>query len=134
MICSDMKNFIAASLSLILWLPLNAQTAADYDARLNPIQTYQRNNPAYLNQPAQSESQTVEIVAVIWVSSAPSKPKTGFGYHLGFASRLYYSNKRLTTTVQSMVVACGKTHSITHFLGSYDLGGPLFPRSLDCPI
>ena len=56
-----MKKFLSTFLLFVFGLSIHAQTAADYDARLNPIQSYQRNNPAYLNQPAQSESQTVEI-------------------------------------------------------------------------
>jgi len=130
MIYSDMKNFLAASLSLILWLSLNAQSAADYDARLNPIQTYQRNNPAYLNQPAQSDSQTVEIArSDMGIQRPIEAKKTGFGYHLGFASRLLYSNNPLSQDDNGSVDGGGiweNSLNNSFLLGSYDLGGATF--------
>ena len=55
-----MKTFLIAAF-LTSGICLFSQSAADYDARLNPIQSYQRNNPSYLYQKPASQSQTVEV-------------------------------------------------------------------------
>jgi hypothetical protein len=130
MIRSDMKKFLCITFYFFLGLLLNGQTAADYDARLNPIQTYQRNNPAYLNQPAQSESQTVEIArSDMGIQRPIEAKKTGFGYHLGFASRLYYSNNPLSADDDGSIDGGGvweNSLNNSFLLGSYDLGGATF--------
>ena len=125
-----MKKFFCTSLYFTLVFCLNAQTAADYDARLNPIQSYQRNNPAYLNQPAQSESQTVEIArSDMGIQRPIEAKKTGFGYHLGFSSRLYYSNNPLSSSAKTIKGGGVWESSLNNsfLLGSYDLGGHFLP-------
>jgi hypothetical protein len=124
-----MKKFFSSFLFLHCFLnfSLHAQTAADYDARLNPIQSYQRNNPAYLNQPSQSDSQTVEIArSDMGIQRPIEAKKTGFGYHLGFSSRLYYSNNPLSANDDGSIDGGGvweNSLSNSFLLGSYDLGG-----------
>lgn len=125
-----MKKFLFVTSAILTGIVLNAQSAADYDARLSPIQSYQRNSTPYLNRPAQSDSQTVEIArSDMGIQRPIQAKKTGFGYHLGFASRLYYSNNPLSAKDDSLIDGGGvweNSLNNSFLLGAYDLGGATF--------
>jgi len=131
-----MKTFLIAAF-LISGICLFSQSAADYDARLNPIQSYQRNNPSYLYQKPASQSETVEVArSDMGIQRPIEAKKTGFGYHLGFSTRLYYSNNPGSADSPSTdnqgrpLVDAGavwdNSLNNTFLLGSYDLGGSTF--------
>lgn len=125
-----MNKFFSVALCFMLALPLYGQTAADYDARLSPIQTYQRNNPSYLNQAPRSQSQTVEIArSDMGIQRPIEAKKTGFGYHLGFSSRIFYSNNPTSANDGVSIKGGGiweNSLNNSFLLGSYDLGGATF--------
>jgi len=125
-----MNKFFTIALCFMLALSLFGQTAADYDARLSPIQTYQRNNPSYLNQAPRSQSQTVEIArSDMGIQRPIEAKKTGFGYHLGFSSRIFYSNNPTSANDGASIKGGGiweNSLNNSFLLGSYDLGGATF--------
>ena len=125
-----MNKFFTIALCFMLVLSLHGQTAADYDARLSPIQTYQRNNPTYLNQAPRSQSQTVEIArSDMGIQRPIEAKKTGFGYHLGFSSRIFYSDNPLSANDEGSIKGGGiweNSLNNSFLLGSYDLGGATF--------
>lgn len=123
------KRFPCSLLALVFTTTVFAQTGANYDDRLSPIQSYQ-NRSSYLNQPPPSESQTAEIArSDMGIQRPIEAKKKGFGYHLGFSSRLYYSNNPLSADDGMVVDGGGVWENAinNHFLlGSYDLGGATF--------
>lgn len=130
------QQHLACSLILLIsWLPLqtDAQTrqpTRQHDLRTNQIDDF-RARQALLNRERTPSSISGEIAnSDLGIQRPVEAKKTGFGYHLGFETKIGYSNNpaSMESTSDTFDSAGVWENSLRNnfLLGAFDLGGASF--------
>jgi hypothetical protein len=132
-----MKVFIF-SISIFSFLYLSVSNAWSWE-RKRPMRQYDyrpeqvdqfRNRQQQLKQKYSSSRSSHEIAkSDVGLQRPVESKKKGFGYQLGFSSKIYHSNNPLSTESGSQKVSAGiweNSVSNNFLLGAYDLRGATF--------
>jgi len=126
------------SISIFSFLVFSLSNAWSWE-RKRPIRQYDyrpeqfdqfRNRQQQLKQTNSSSRSSHEIAkSDVGLQRPVESKKKGFGYQLGFSSKIYHSNNPLSTESTSQKVSAGiweNTISNNFLLGAYDLRGATF--------
>ena len=129
------SNYLIYFLTLVLLIPTTSwawerkRPTRQYDVRPEQMDQY-KNRQGLLNQSRSNSLSTHEIAKSDVGLQRPVKAKKkGFGYRLGFSSKIYHSNNPLSTESGQYKVTAGiweNSLNNSFLLGAYDLRGATF--------
>jgi hypothetical protein len=113
----------------ISWAKTNEGYSRQYDYRPETIDQYKARQ-ALLRKNSFEKKHSHEISkSDVGLQRPVETKKKGFGYHLGFSSKIYYSNNPLSTESGLYKISAGIWENSIHnnfLLGAYDLRGSTF--------
>ena len=99
------------------------------DIRPNPLDEIRYRQGIQQGRPTKSVTTSVFGKSDLGIQRPVEAKKTGFGYHLGFDSKLYFSNNPASIDDGVFKESCGlweNSFRNTFLLGAFDLGGATF--------
>lgn len=124
---------ISFSLLLSLAASLFAQSEApqrSFDARPDPIEEYRQRNSASFSSTSQAVADSPDsLQSDLGIQRPVEAKEKGFGYHLGFETKIYHSNNPASVDGGPYKTSAGIWENALRnnfLLGAYDLGGASF--------
>ncbi|MFL2912707.1 MAG: hypothetical protein ACJZ5X_04520 [Opitutales bacterium] len=101
-----------------------------YDVRPNAIDEYRQRNPNTLrSSSSQSDNVPDSLKSDLGIQRPVEAKKKGFGYHLGFETKIYHSNNPASVDGGPYKTSAGIWENALRnnfLLGAYDMGGASF--------